>query len=46
MTLPPEATRGHLPLNGVPSTTRQSRLRGGFGMAPVPASAIRLTEEI
>jgi hypothetical protein len=46
MTLPPEAVHGRLPLKGAPLTARQSRLRGGSGMAPVLASAIRLTEEI
>lgn len=46
MTLPPEAAYGRLPLKGAPLTARQSRFRGGLGMAPVRASAICLSEEI
>lgn len=46
MTLPPEATYGRLPLKGAPLTARQSRFRGGSGMAPVLASVTCLAEEI
>ena len=46
MTLPPEATFGRLPLKGTPLTARQSRFRGGLGMASLFASATCLAEVI
>jgi hypothetical protein len=46
MTLPPEATFGRLPLEGAPLTARQSRFRGGPGMAFLFACATGLAEVI
>jgi len=46
MTLPPEAAFGRLPLKGAPLTARQSRFRGGPGMASLFACAPGLAEEI
>ncbi len=45
MTLPPEAAFGRLPLKGAPLTVRQSRFRGGLGMASLFACVTCLAEK-
>ncbi len=46
MTLPPDATFGRFPLKGAPLTARQSRFRGGLGMAPSFACTTGLAETL